>query len=384
MPTVPGIVVRARPKDDVHLRDVLKSMEVGTYEAGLPKVREFAHAGIDGVHLVGWFGQGHDTTYPDHEPTAEMGGEPGLLRLAEELHTNHMLAVYYLNARLLNVTSLSYRAHPDWAALTQDGPRREQISTEVFHVACPASPGYQRHLEEQVIRVAGRYGGDGAQLDQIGAAWSVLCFDKSHGHRTPATAWAEGYTALLGKVRSAVRKSNPDFFCWVEGAWEGAAQYVDLSQGGFWPDHPGSEPFPDMYHYTLPEHPLFGDARLGGVPYWCPTDIARARRINALAASFFWDGDFQDTLNLSIDQGGEAHWFREGSKALITVFNPRDGVREFNVRLGGSLATQYPKGPVATALASGIATPATLEGGVIRLNVKVPPRQVEAVLLRAD
>jgi hypothetical protein len=215
MPSVPGIVIRARPEDDPNLRDVLKSMEVGTYEAGLPKVREYAHAGFDGVHLVGWFGQGHDTTYPDHEPAAQMGGERGLLRLAEELRANHLLAVYYLNARLLNVTSASYRSHPDWAALAQDGPRREQIATEVFHVACPASPGYQEHLKNEVLRVAGRYRGDGVQLDQIGAARSVLCFERSHGHRTPATAWAEGYTALLGQVCSAVRKVNPEFFCWV-------------------------------------------------------------------------------------------------------------------------------------------------------------------------
>lgn len=384
MPSVPGIVIRSRPKDDEHLRDVLKSMEVGTYEAGLPKVREYAKSGFNGVHLVGWFGQGHDTTYPDHEPASEMGGEPGLLRLAEELRTNHLLAVYYINARLLNVTSTSYRSHPDWAALTQDGPRREQLSTEVFHVACPASPGFQRHLEDEVLRVAGRYGGDGVQLDQIGAAWSVLCFDKSHGHRTPATAWAEGYTALLSQLRSAVRKVNPEFFCWVEGAWEGSAQYVDLSQGGFWPDHPGSEPFPEMYHYTLPEHPLFGDPRLGGVPYWCPSDIARARRINAQASPFFWDGEFQDTLNLSTDQGGEVHWFRKGSEALITVFNPLDGAREFNIRFGGTLVDQDRQHLTAMALTSGTATPATLDGNSIRLKVNVPPRQVEAVLLKAD
>ncbi|MHB8972645.1 MAG: hypothetical protein ACYC3X_21970 [Pirellulaceae bacterium] len=230
------------------------------------------------------------------------------------------------------------------------------------------------------------FGGPGRQMTfiQIGAAWSVLCFDKSHGHRTPATAWAEGYSALLRQLRSAVRNVNPDFFCWVEGAWEGAAQYVDLSQGGFWPDHPGSEPFPELYHYTLPEHPLFGDARLGGVPYWCPSDISRTRRINAQASSFFWNGEFRDTLDLSIDQGGEAHWFREGSQALITVFNPHDGTREFTVRLGGMLVNQNGQCLTAMSLTSGTATQVTLDGNCIRLNVTVPSHQVEAVLVRGD
>ena len=384
MPVVPSMVIRARPKDDPVLKDVLKSMELRTYEAGLARVPEYSQAGFDGVHLVGWFGQGHDTTYPDHEPGAEMGGEDGLLKLAAGLRANRLLAVYYLNARLLNVTSKSYRLHPEWAVLTQDGPRREPISTEVFHVACPASPGYQCHLENEVLRVASRYGGDGVQLDQIGAAWSVLCFDKSHGHRTPATAWAEGYTHMLKEVRSAVRKVKPDFFCWVEGVWEGASQYVDLSQGGFWPDHPGSEPFPEMYRYTLPEHPLFGDARIGGVPYWCPSDIARARRINAEASSFFWDAEFRDTVGLLIDNGGEARWFRKDSQALVTLFNPHDRPRELAVRLRAAEMNWHGQLPTAKVLAAGIKVPVSLDGSSIRLSVKVRRRQVEAVMLRAD
>jgi hypothetical protein len=300
------------------------------------------------------------------------------------IRANHLLAVYYLNARLLNVTSKTYRSHPEWAALTQDGPRREQISTEVFHVACPASPGYQRRLENEVLRVAGRYGGDGVQLDQIGAAWSVLCFDKSHGHRTPAMPWAEGHTRLLKQVRSAMRKAKSDFFCWVEGAWEGASQYVDLSQGGFWPDHPGSEPFPEMCRYTLPEHPQFGDARIGGVPYWCPSDIPRARRINAEASAFFWDGEFRDTLGLSIDNDGEAHWFTKGSRVLVTLFNPHDGPREFTVRLQTAQINRSVQHRTAKALASGVEAATSLDAGSIRLSVKVPPRQVEAVVLRVD
>ena len=119
MPVVPSMVIRARPKDDPVLKDVLKSMELRTYEAGLARVPEYSQAGFDGVHLVGWFGQGHDTTYPDHEPGAEMGGEDGLLKLAAGLRANRLLAVYYLNARLLNVTSKSYRLHPEWGSVSR-------------------------------------------------------------------------------------------------------------------------------------------------------------------------------------------------------------------------------------------------------------------------
>ena len=268
-----------------------------------------------------------------------MGGEAGLLRLAQAIHERKMLAVYYLNARLLNtVTSPSYQAHKEWAAITETGtPRRETIGGEAFDVACPGCAGYREHIQGEVLRVASRYGGDGVQLDQIGAAWSVLCFDKSHGHKTPATGWASGHVKMLDDIRKAVRKVNPKFFCWIEGAWEGAGQYVDLSQGGFWPDHPGSKPFPQMYRYTLPAHPLFGDASIGGVPYWCPTDLVRAKRINAAASDFFWTGQFMDNIGLTCTTQsgapGAARWFRKGKDVLITVSNPTHEPQTYEVSL---------------------------------------------------
>ena len=42
------------------------------------------------------------------------------------------------------------------------------------------------------------------------------------------------------------------------------------------------------------EHPLFGDARMGGVPYWGVTDLGRNRAINAQVGDLFWDGVFMD------------------------------------------------------------------------------------------
>ena len=50
MPIVPGVVIRARPKEDEFLKDVQKSQEVGTYDAAIPKIEEYARSGRDGVH----------------------------------------------------------------------------------------------------------------------------------------------------------------------------------------------------------------------------------------------------------------------------------------------------------------------------------------------
>lgn len=382
MPFVPGVVILARPVEDAFLKDVTKTMEKGTYRAAYPDIEKFAQSGLNGIHIVGWFGQGHDSTYPDHWPSEAMGGEQGLINMARKIHDEKMLAIYYLNARLLNVNSDSYKQHPEWALVTQEGkPREERIGGEGFHVACPSSKGYQEHLKGEVLRVATRYAGDGVQLDQIGAAWSALCFDSSHGHDTPSTCWAPGYVGMLKDIYASVRKVNPDFLCWIEGAWDGAGQYVDLSQGGFWPDHPGSTYFPEMSRYTLPDHPLFGDASIGGVPYWCPTDIGRAMRINPQAGEFFWKGEFRDNIGLSVAAPGEAHWFRKGKQALIVVFNPKQEDKSFQCSL--VMDEEWTRQPSWTvrSLAAGTEAQAQVQEGRLVTEAHVPARQLEAVLL---
>ncbi len=382
LPVVPGTVILARRVEDEFLKDVRKEQEVKTYAAALEQAKQFHAWPADGVHIVGWFGQGHDSAYPDHLPAESMGGEVGLRAYIDGLHSMGMLAFLYLNARLLDVTSQSYLAHPEWRALlASGGPREERIGAGVFHVACPAAPGYRRHLTDEVLRVARDYGGDGAQLDQIGAAWSVMCFDESHGHRTPASAWAEGHVRFLRQLRAELGAVNPSFACWIEGAWEGAGQFVDLSQGGFWQDVPGDEPFPAMYRYTMPDHPMFGDSRMGDVPYWCPTDIARARRINAAAAPVFQHGRFLDDQGLTVSPEAEAHWFLAGSRAVVTVTSPPGQERLYTVRIGLDRLGRADRPAQATALAAGTAVDTRLRRGARELQVRVPPGQVEAVLL---
>lgn len=383
MPTVPGVVIRARPVEDEFLKDVTKAQEVGTYAAGLAQARGFRDSGMDGAHLVGWFGQGHDSTYPDHQPTEAMGGREGLLQLVDGLHKMDMLAFFYLNARLGNITNQTVIDHPDWRLLPASGePWIERIGGESFAVLCPASPGYQDYLIAQVLRVAGDYRGDGAQLDQIGAAPSGLCFDATHGHETPATAWAEGETTMLSRLRGELDPVNPSFALWIEGAWEGAGQYVDASQGGFWQDIPGAEPFPQLYRYTFPEHPLFGDSRMGGVPYWCPTDIGRARSINAVASDVFWRGEYHDDTGLSATPSTEVHWFSAWRKVVVTVANTGTEAADYVVALRRDEESLKSASLIsAKTLAARQRVDLTVTPETLSFRVTVPAGQVEAVWL---
>ncbi len=380
MPVMGGTVVRSRPVDDPNLRDVLKRQEVGTYDAALKQALELKQRGFDGTQLIGWFGQGHDTTYPDHLPSEAMGGSAGMHALVDGMHAQGLIASFYLNARLANYNSDSLKAHPDWEVLKTGERYREHYGDQDFTVMCPATEGFRKHMIGEAMRIAAEYHGDGVQLDQIGAAPSLLCFNPEHGHSTPATAWGEGYPRMLREMRSACRAVNPRFWLWNEGAWEGSGCYVDMAQGGFWQSIPGSVAFPQMYAYTHPTHLLFGDPLLGGVPYWPPRDIGRTKRIYAAAKDLFRSLRFMDDVGLSVDGDAEAHWWTDGKRALVTVLNRAGAERSLELRLTAG-RTGLPRSAKALASGAAVVARADTAGAGIVLPVTVPAGQVEAILL---
>lgn len=141
-PVMAGTVIRARPEDDAHLHDVMKSQEIGTYAAALEQVKQLKASGFQGTHLVGWFGQGHDTTYPDFDPSPAMGGEDGLKVLVAGMHAMGMLATFYLNARLANVDSSTFHAHPDWGG---EAAERRDVARAIWEPDVrPSVPGGAR------------------------------------------------------------------------------------------------------------------------------------------------------------------------------------------------------------------------------------------------
>jgi hypothetical protein len=311
-----------------------------------------------------------------------MGGEAGLHALVDGMHAAGLIASFYLNARLANYNSATLKAHPDWE-VRKIGPRYlEHYGDQDFTVLCPATEGFRKHMIGEAMRIAAEYHGDGVQLDQIGAAGSMLCFNPAHGHSTPATAWGEGYPRMLREMRATCRAVNPRFWMWTEGAWEGAGAYLDASQGGFWQSIPGSVTFPQMYRYTHPTHLLFGDPLLGGVPYWCPTDIHRTKRIYAAAKDLLRTLRFMDDIGLSVPEGAEAHWWKKGRRALLSVMNRTDKEQSFDVRLSCDRTGIGGPPRMARALADDAAVAVALSAdGNVALQITVPPGQVETALL---
>ena len=205
----------------------------------------------------------------------------------------------------------------------------------------------------------------------------MLCFDPSHGHRTPATAWAEGHAAFLSRLEAMLDVVAPEFIAWIEGAWEGAGQYVDLSQGGFWPDLPGAEYFPQMYRYTLPSTAVRRCAHGRGAPLGSH-GFGRNRAINAQV------GDPSGTASswtTSLETSStEGHWFLAEDEAVVTAEHVGAGPVSGYPDLRRAGKQSLPTSARAIAAEQDVA-PVIWENHVV-FEVSVPARQMEAVHLR--
>ncbi|MBC7238461.1 MAG: hypothetical protein H5T69_21680, partial [Chloroflexi bacterium] len=85
-------------------------------------------------------------------------------------------------------------------------PYIEVYNPQVKHaVMCPYTKFWQDKVNEIVERLVKECGVNAIYIDQIGAAGSVLCFDKNHGHPLGGGGyWVSGYRELLGRVKEKV------------------------------------------------------------------------------------------------------------------------------------------------------------------------------------
>lgn len=325
MPTVASVVILARPVDDASLRDVTKDQEHKTYAGALGVMNaQSVLDGFDACQLVGWHGTGHDTDYPLHEVSDPMGGSEGLKLLSSHMKNMGMQVGYYTNSRLGNINSPISDSIEEWKVKPADKMKiREKYGGEWFEILCPAAEGFIRLTEEKARELTSDYHADFIQLDQIGAARSFLCFDQSHGHKTPASAWAEGYPAFIERVTEAGREENPGFWTWCEGAWEGAGQYLDLQQGGFWKFNSYSEYFPELYRYTFPYHPLMGDGFLGGVSMWVGSEKLPGVKLIKDYSGFYLEARYMDDVGLAKpdDSNIVMKWHKADNAAAIVCKN---------------------------------------------------------------
>lgn len=174
----------------------------GTREEVVPsmlKAQEFFQVPL-GIHWYNWHQIGFDTEYPNYFPY-----KPGFPQGVKELTSRGIIAMPYINGRLWDSSLASFKNEAIvWCAKQLNGePYIEVYNPQVKHaVMCPYSKFWQDKINEIVERLIKECGVNAIYIDQIGAAGSVLCFDKNHGHPLGGGGyWVSGYRELLRRVK---------------------------------------------------------------------------------------------------------------------------------------------------------------------------------------
>ncbi|MGN1367581.1 MAG: DUF6259 domain-containing protein [Aristaeellaceae bacterium] len=218
--------------------------------------------GTDLMIVMGWHERGFDSRYPDYEFIAGDGGEEAFRQGVEEVHAQGGRVIPYINLHIADTMSRWYgeacgSGQTNGAAcaiLTKyQSVLHESYGTGLDYVAmCPMAQAWQDALVEAVRRLR-RNGADGLWMDQLMEMPGNLCYNRAHGHTTPATAYAEGYGQLLARIDEAMREEEGDYFYCCEGVCDAYIGVIDIC-GLMWARLPGSDPAiaQQVTRYTMP------------------------------------------------------------------------------------------------------------------------------------
>lgn len=215
------------------------------------------------VLFLGWHEYGFDARYPDYKFDEQLGGEEGFRQAAEAIHTNGGQIMMYMNNHVADSLSEWYQqpsadGNPvgeDCAIRTAEGGMyHEQYWTGLDYVAmCPAAQPWI-DANAAAVRRLRENGTDAIWLDQMMEMPSALCYNRNHGHDTPATAFPQGYAKMMQTFNAVMEEGgNANYLYGCEGVCDAYIQWIDISALmwmrllGFAP-----ESAPEITRYTLP------------------------------------------------------------------------------------------------------------------------------------
>lgn len=239
-----------------------------TYRELPQMARAALDAGLGYIMVFGWYQAGHDNNYPfGYYVNEDWGGAGELKEALEECRAMGCGVIPFFNGTLLDISSLEYRELAEkWLVRGRTGSpyiggdySRANFDSGFFNSAlstttrnnalldiCITSSQVRGWWKETVERIVVEYGFGNLQLDQI-AHKSYVCYDPSHGHKKPQTAYTEELGKLLEEVRGIVKKDNRDGIVIGEGFTDLTAQYCD----GFWNWNQAYN-HPEVIRYSLP------------------------------------------------------------------------------------------------------------------------------------
>lgn len=190
--------------------------------AAVIKALDYFSPGV-GLHWYYWHQHPFDTKYPEYFPAKE-----GFTEMIKEVHRKHAHVTPYINGRLWDPSTESYRNCNGAAASCRTASGA--LYTEIYGskvpntVTCPSSPIWREKLYETNRMILDSLGVDGVYMDQIGCAPAEPCYADNHPHgKGGGSWWPEAYRSLLTGMREAFY--TPSQAMTTE---ENAEPYLDL------------------------------------------------------------------------------------------------------------------------------------------------------------
>jgi len=178
-----------------------------------------------GIHWYNWHEIPFDTYYPNYFPA-----KPGFAEGVKELTSKGIVVMPYINGRLWDSGNDNFREAFPSACKTPDGkPYLEEYgSGRKLACMCPATPFWQKKVQEICQRLMTECGVNAIYIDQIAAAAPQLCYDKSHGHPVGGGPhWVEGYRQMLAPIVQAAHAEGRDVIITTENDAEPYMDNVD-------------------------------------------------------------------------------------------------------------------------------------------------------------
>ena len=232
--------------------------------------------GIYSTAILGWHEGGFDSNYPDYEFIEGPGfGESNLRHAFEAVHNDGNQMYPYINLHIADVASkwsntiydtdsgmknieraaIKYKGFKDTTPL-EDFESYMQLETygtaTTYFAMCPSSELFIDAIIDACTRLR-RVGADGFWFDQLMQMPANLCFDKTHGHLTPATAMGEGYKTLFTRLEAMMaQEGSGDYVLSSEGVCDAYIKYIDVC-GYLWSRKLGARDTGGDGHNMSPE-----------------------------------------------------------------------------------------------------------------------------------
>lgn len=179
------------------------------------------------MHWYNWHQIPFDHSYPHYFPEKE-----GFAQGIKELQAAGVRVMPYLNAHLWDTKLEDFETVALPAATkSRDGKvPTKGYNGNTFAAMCPATPLWQKTVEDLVMRLAGpEFGVDGVYLDQVSAQPPMLCFDPTHHHALGGGCWwtTQGYWPMLDKIRERLAVEHPGTILTSESTAEPYANRLD-------------------------------------------------------------------------------------------------------------------------------------------------------------